>query len=98
MPVYEYQCENCSRKFDVVATLGEKEAGLKPVCPKCRSRRVRQVFSRFTVLTGSKSDSDDFGDDDLGNGEPGMSDTDSGLDDLGDYGSDEPDNLNDDID
>ncbi len=98
MPVYEYECEDCKRKFDVVATLGEKEAGLEPVCPKCRSRRVRQVFSRFTVLTGSKSESDDFGDEDMGDDDLGASDTDSGLDDFDDYGSDEMDDLGDDID
>lgn len=60
MPVYEYKCEDCGRKFDVVATLSEKEAGLSPICPRCGGMRVRQVFGRFTVLSGSKSESDDF--------------------------------------
>jgi putative FmdB family regulatory protein len=96
MPVYEYQCEDCNRKFDVVATLTEKESGLAPVCPKCRGRHVQQIFSRFTVLTASKSESDDFGDEDLG-GESDI-DSDSATGDFGDYGSDEPDNLDDDLD
>ncbi|MEO0078718.1 MAG: hypothetical protein ABIK86_06955, partial [candidate division WOR-3 bacterium] len=62
------------------------------------SRRVRQVFSRFTVLTESKSESDDFGDEDLGDDDLDASDTDSGLNDFDDYGSDEMDDLGDDID
>jgi putative FmdB family regulatory protein len=86
MPVYEYQCESCSKKFDIIATLAEKEAGLNPQCPKCGAARARQVLGRFTLLTGSKSEDDfDAGDeagDDIGGGD--------GLDD---YGPDGLDNL-----
>lgn len=72
MPVYEYQCENCGRKFDFLATLSEKEAGLDPVCPKCGTRRARQVLGRFTLLTSSKTNDDgDFGDDGAGDDTPG---------------------------
>jgi putative FmdB family regulatory protein len=95
MPVYEYQCEECGRKFDIVASLGEKEAGLNPSCPKCGRLRCRQVFSRFTLLTGSKSESDDFGDD-AGAGGPGLPDMDGMDDDLG--GDDGVDSLGDDDD
>lgn len=87
MPVYEFQCEDCGKKFDTFATFAEKEAGLNPVCPKCGRRRVRQVFGRFTLLAKSKTDSDDFDDeglDDLGSDEDdaGLSD-DMDMDDLG---------------
>ena len=87
MPVYEYQCESCGKKFDVIATLAEKEAGLKPDCPKCAGKRVRQVFSRFTLLAGSKS-SDDFGSEDDSGGGLDMGADDAGLDDYGDGGLD----------
>ena len=67
MPVYEFQCQDCGKKFEIVATLAEKEAGLDPACPKCGRMRARQVFSRFTLLTGSKTDEDfDEGVDDMG--------------------------------
>jgi putative FmdB family regulatory protein len=95
MPVYEYQCQDCGKKFETVATLAEKEAGLEPACPKCGRHRARQVFSRFTLLAGSKTDGD-FGDglDDMGMegdaaGLPdggGMDDFDAGADDLDDPG------------
>lgn len=84
MPIYEYQCENCGKKFDVMATLTEKEAGLNPVCPKCGSQRARQVLGRFTLLTSSKA-SDDFGADDETSSDSGMdNDDDSGFDEYGD--------------
>ena len=51
MPVYEFQCQDCGKKFEIVATLAEKEVGLDPACPKCGRKRARQVFSRFTLLT-----------------------------------------------
>ena len=97
MPVYEYQCQDCGKKFDTVATLAEKEAGLDPVCPKCGRHRARQVFGRFTVLAGSKTE-EDFGDglDDMS---PGDDDTglpgDMDMDGLGDMGTGDYDDLDD---
>jgi len=98
MPVYEFQCQDCGKKFETVATLTEKEAGLDPACPKCGRKRARQVFSRFTLLTGSKTEGgdldeglDDLGGDDASGGLPnGM-----GMDDLDDLGSDESGDLDD---
>jgi putative FmdB family regulatory protein len=95
MPVYEFRCEDCGKKFDVVATITEKEAGIAPACPRCGGARARQVFGRFTILAGSKTESDDFeaGDSDtesldaMGDDESAMDDFDEGLgsedDDLG---------------
>ena len=88
MPVYEFQCQDCGKKFEIVATLAEKEAGLDPACPKCGRHRARQVFSRFTLLTGSKTDNyfddglEDMGPGDETAGLPGGMDMD-GLDDAG---------------
>ncbi|MEO0009313.1 MAG: zinc ribbon domain-containing protein [candidate division WOR-3 bacterium] len=92
MPVYEFCCDECEKKFDIVATLQEKEAGLKPVCPHCGSSSVHQVFGRFTVIGGSKDDTDidlpdvdeDYGagaDEEFGDeGMEGMDDLDEDLD------------------
>ena len=87
MPVYEFQCQDCGKKFETVATLAEKEAGLDPACPKCGRHRARQVFSRFTLLAGSKTE-EDFDD--------GLDDTGPGADDAGlpdDMDMDNPDDL-----
>jgi putative FmdB family regulatory protein len=98
MPVYEFQCQDCGKKFETVATLAEKEAGLDPACPKCGRKRARQVFSRFTLLTGSKTDGDEFDDglDDMGPGdESGGLPGGMGMDDLDDAGSGDPGDLDD---
>lgn len=97
MPVYEFQCQDCGKKFEIVATLAEKEAGLDPACPKCGRLRARQVFSRFTLLTGSKTEEDlDGGPDDMGAGDDldGLSDE-AGTDDLDDLGSGDSGDLDD---
>ena len=90
MPVYEFQCQDCGKKFEIVATLAEKEAGLDPACPKCGRHRARQVFSRFTLLAGSKTDRGEFDDgiDDTGTGDEdaGLPDG-MGMDDLDDLGA-----------
>ncbi len=92
MPVYEYSCDDCGHKFDIVATLAEKEAGLKPVCPNCGGRRVHQIFGRFTVVGGSKSEVDfdeGIGDEDIDESEDfgeGLSDLDEELGDESDIG------------
>jgi putative FmdB family regulatory protein len=91
MPVYEYKCEDCGRRFDLLASLAEKETGLEPECPKCGSSNCLQVFGHVNIVTTSKSDAgfeDDMGgDEDLG----GMPDDD--LDGSGFGGDTELDGL-----
>ncbi len=50
--IYEYRCQKCGQHFEVRATLAEKEAGLKPVCPRCRTQRTEQVFTRVGLAFG----------------------------------------------
>ena len=54
MPTYEYECRKCGTKSDVFATIAQKEAGLKPVCPVCGSRKMAQVFG-LNILGASRS-------------------------------------------
>lgn len=49
MPVYEYKCNACGERFDVVASFDEREA--KAVCPSCGGRDVAQSFGTFTSGT-----------------------------------------------
>ena len=98
MPVYEFQCQDCGKKFEIVATLAEKEVGLDPTCPKCGRKRARQVFSRFTLLAGSKTDGGELDDglDDMGLGDEdaGLPDG-MGMDDLDDLGAGDSGDLDD---
>lgn len=57
MPVYEFYCQNCEEKFDIKASINEKEKGLKANCPYCDSNRVIQLFGNFfTFSKGGNSD------------------------------------------
>ena len=52
MPLYDYQCDRCQATFEVRATFQEKERGLKPVCPNCKSVDTHQLIS-FGLLVHS---------------------------------------------
>lgn len=45
MPLYSFQCEQCEETFEIRASFKEKEAGLEPECPKCKSKQTRQLLS-----------------------------------------------------
>ena len=47
MPIYEYFCRDCEKKFEIKATLSEKEKGLEAMCLSCGSDKTIQVFGNF---------------------------------------------------
>jgi putative FmdB family regulatory protein len=53
MPLYEFECRDCSHQFEVFASFSQKEKGLKPSCPKCTSQNVSQLFSGIGFFTKS---------------------------------------------
>jgi putative FmdB family regulatory protein len=60
MPLYEYTCRGCRKRFEALV-FGKEQ----PACPKCKSRDLEKLFSTFAVSGAErKSDSDlggDFG-------------------------------------
>lgn len=54
MPTYEYQCQNCGKKFSIISSISEHSA-TKVSCPKCKSKKVKQVISTFMTKTSRKS-------------------------------------------
>jgi putative FmdB family regulatory protein len=50
MPTYDYGCIDCGERFEVTATLSEKEKGLEPMCPKCDSKHTVQLFNNVFFL------------------------------------------------
>ena len=44
MPIHEYQCRQCSHRFEELVRRDEK-----PVCPSCSSGRLEKLFSAFAV-------------------------------------------------
>jgi putative FmdB family regulatory protein len=47
MPLYEYECRKCGRKFELMRTVGgrNRNAG----CPACGSRRTERVITAPAV-------------------------------------------------
>jgi putative FmdB family regulatory protein len=54
MPTYEYRCPKCSKKFNLILSIGEHGAG-KAKCPKCGGKKLVQIISAFQVKTSKKS-------------------------------------------
>ena len=59
MPIYEYRCESCSGKFDVLTRFAERDTA--QMCPACESTKTRVLVSSFAFGSAgeaSASDSD----------------------------------------
>jgi len=50
MPFYSFHCEQCKEVFEIRASIREKEAGLKPDCPKCGSNKTHQLITAGLVI------------------------------------------------
>ncbi len=56
MPLYEYICNKCHKKFSEVLTIKEHDSQqLK--CPKCNSADLQKVIEPFFPKTASKTGS-----------------------------------------
>jgi putative FmdB family regulatory protein len=64
MPIYEYYCSDCRRKFEKMSSFA---ASSGVACPTCQGERVRKLFSVFARSgRGDSSDADDYTLDDYG--------------------------------
>lgn len=54
MPIYEFRCAKCRKKFDVIKSIPEMEKS-KIKCPKCKSVKVERIWSQAYVVTSRKS-------------------------------------------
>lgn len=55
MPIYEYRCESCAERFEVLTGFAERDAA--QVCPACESTRTRVLVSSFAFAGGGESSS-----------------------------------------
>jgi putative FmdB family regulatory protein len=53
MPIYEYECQKCGKKFEYFDWLGGIEKILK--CPKCGAQEPKRVVSSFSKGTAAES-------------------------------------------
>ena len=54
MPIYEYECTVCHKRFTHVSPI-EKTGGGLPSCGNCGSKEVQRVFTTFYAKTIRKS-------------------------------------------
>ncbi len=47
MPMYEYRCEACGRKFEMLRRMSDADTNL--TCPQCESTQVQRQFSTFAA-------------------------------------------------
>jgi len=53
MPIYEYECANCGKRFEALRTLKDSDSEVE--CLRCGAKQTRRVFSVFG--TGSRGGS-----------------------------------------
>lgn len=51
MPIYEYRCHGCKKRFEVFLTYAEYEKS-QVTCPACRSIHVERVIRKVRVTRG----------------------------------------------
>ncbi|MBI1757138.1 MAG: zinc ribbon domain-containing protein [Fimbriimonas ginsengisoli] len=68
MPVYDYLCPDCGRKFS--ALLGMTAEPDSESCPHCGGKHARRLVSRFARLRNEDDRVDEIADDLEGMGEP----------------------------
>ncbi len=52
MPIYEYDCTKCGKRFEVLV---RSKSDLNPSCPKCGAARPVKALSAFAVASPSLS-------------------------------------------
>ena len=53
MPIYEYRCEECDHRFEIIQRLDEGADGL--TCPGCGAPRLAKMFSTFAAAATQAS-------------------------------------------
>ena len=50
MPIYEYACDECSKRFEKLVFRGEET---EVRCPGCDGRRVKKLLSASSFISGA---------------------------------------------
>jgi len=49
VPIFEFECKDCSNKFELMIANKDKE---KAQCPQCGSADIKQLLSLFATSSG----------------------------------------------
>ncbi len=53
MPVYEFVCRDCKKRFEIVRPVSDVKASV--TCPGCGSQNVERAWSTVYAITAKKS-------------------------------------------
>ena len=53
MPLYEYQCKKCEKKFETLVSVSKSDDPQE--CPECGSKESNRLISSFCASVGSKN-------------------------------------------
>lgn len=51
MPIFDFQCEKCSHRFEMTLVLGNKDI---PACPACGSKKTEKLITPPTIVFRGK--------------------------------------------
>lgn len=54
MPIYEFKCASCNKRFEKLCSIGDN--GEKLSCPKCGATGPSRVMSGFTAKGAGKEE------------------------------------------
>jgi len=55
MPIFDFKCQECGHKFDLIISNADKD---KAKCPQCGANNLKQLLSLFsTSRAGTPADS-----------------------------------------
>ena len=78
MPLYEYRCKKCKRRFCLL--VGVTAEKTKLACPRCGSTQATKLISRIAPIVRGE-DFDDFDGSDFDGGDEELGDLDGDYDD-----------------
>jgi putative FmdB family regulatory protein len=59
MPIYEYHCKQCGKKFEKLVKLSTKTSEIE--CPRCGAQQAEKTVSLFGTSGSTPSGSQSFG-------------------------------------
>jgi putative FmdB family regulatory protein len=59
MPLYEYRCAECGKRFEILQRLGQGADGL--TCPTCGASQLEKQYSTFASAGGTTQDNSSGG-------------------------------------